>query len=641
MTEAEKSLPLAADFPRATRDEWRRLVDGALKGTPFGRLTSTTYDGLTIAALSARWPDARPIAARAGAAPWQVMARIDHTDPALANRAARQELENGATGLSLVFAGAVGDYGFGLPRRGDEIDRVLDGIETAGIALEVDSPAPFDALVTAPPGAGPLRAARIGQDPLGIMAVSGTAPRRWSDLAPRFGARLGAMSSRGYRGRIAAADGRVIHNAGGSEAQELAFVLAVALAYLRTTESAGLPLEEARRMVFFRLAADADQFLTIAKFRALRKLWARIESACGLTAEPAFVSAETAWRMMTQRDAQTNILRTTIAAFGAALGGADAISVLPFTAALGLPDDFARRIARNSQLVLLEEVSLAKVADPGAGSGTVEDLTDQLCRAAWMQLQEIETAGGAGAVLESGLIQRHVATVRAQRASAVARLKDALTGASIFPYLREEPAGHTHSPPLRGRSTAKATGEGSPEGNPLAANTHLPNSPPQGESERFLFAPLPPIRLAQPFEALRDASDRRLAATGARPKILLACLGTPADFTPRATFAKNFFEAGGIEAVSREGDASTLGAAFTASGAALACLCASDKISESEAAAAATALKAAGARHIYLAGRPGGREAAWRAAGAMTLIDEGCDALAVLEDAHALIASGS
>ena len=197
--------------------------------------------------------------------------------------------------------------------------------------------------------------------------------------------------------------------------------LSVALAYLRALETEGVALDAARRMIFFRLSADADQFLTIAKFRSLRKLWARIEAACALAPEPAFVSAETAWRMMARRDPHVNILRATIAVFAAALGGADAITVLPFTAALGLPDRFARRIARNTQLVLLEESHLAKVTDPAAGSGAVEDLTDQLCRAAWALFQEIEAAGGIAAALAGGLIQQKVADVRAKRAAAVAR----------------------------------------------------------------------------------------------------------------------------------------------------------------------------------------------------------------------------
>src|SRR5213078_1066267 len=154
-------------------------------------------------------------------------------------------------------------------------------------------------------------------------------------------------------------------------------------AYLRALEADGIALDDARAMIFFRVAVDADQFLSIAKLRALRLLWARVEEACGLTPTPAFVSATTAWRMMTKRDPWVNLLRTTVAAFSAGVGGADAISVLPFTAALGLPDGFARRLARNTQLVLIEEANLAKVADPAAGSGSLEDLTGKLCRSAW------------------------------------------------------------------------------------------------------------------------------------------------------------------------------------------------------------------------------------------------------------------
>ncbi|MGA3309084.1 MAG: methylmalonyl-CoA mutase family protein [Xanthobacteraceae bacterium] len=616
MTDPEKTLPLAADFPPATREEWRKLVDAVLKGAPFERLVSTTYDGLSIEPLAARRSDARPIAARPGATAWEVLARIDQPDPALANEAALRELANGASGLSLVFAGAVGDYGFGLPAREGALARVLEGVDlTGGLAIELDLSPHAEAVIDAALAKGfPLspRATRVrlGHDPLGAMATAGGAARPWSEEAPHFARRLAALAREGFHGMLAAADGRVIHNAGGSEAQELAFVLGVALAYLRALEAAGSALEAARRWIFFRLAADADQFLTIAKFRALRKLWASVEAACGLAPEPAFVSAETAWRMMAQRDPHVNILRATIAVAAAAFGGADAITVLPFTAARGLPDRFARRIARNTQLILIEEAHLAKVADPAAGSGAVEDLTDQLCRTAWAQFREIEAAGGVAAALESGLIQGEVAAVRAKRAAALARRQDALTGVSVFPNLNEAD---------------------------VSVLEPIPVSPTR-HAQKQMFEPLPRIRFAVPFEALRDASDRLLAATGARPKIFLAALGTPADFSPRATFARNFFAAGGIEPVDSESlDLPALAAAYKAAGAALACLCSADKVYEKQAAAAAQALKAAGARHIYLAGRPGEREAALRAAGVQSFIYEGCDALATLESAYDIL----
>jgi methylmalonyl-CoA mutase len=609
MTDTE-TLALAADFPPATRDAWRKLVDAVLKGAPFERLESATYDQLTIAPLAARHADAKPVAGRAGGVGWEVMARIDHPDPGLANEIALRELNNGATGLTLAFAGAVGEHGFGLPPTEEALARALEGIDlTADVSLELDLSSPAAAMVDAAAAkrlALPPRATRIrfGHDPIGASAMTDGATLSWAEAGPHFGKRLAARARDGFNGPLAVADGRIIHNAGGSEAQELAFVLGVAVAYLRALEAAGVALEAARRMIFFRLSADADQFLTIAKFRSLRKLWARVQAACGLAAEPGFVSAETAWRMMTERDPQVNILRTTIAAFAAALGGADAITILPFTAALGLPDRFARRIARNTALVLLEESHLAKVADPAAGSGAVEDLTDQLCAAAWPLFQESERAGGIAAALANGLVQQKVAATGAKHAAAVARRQDALTGTTIFPNLTEADATVDAPAPPRKPSTAL----------------------------------LPPVRLAEPFEALRHASDRVYAATGARPKLLLANLGTPAEFTARSTFAKNFFEAGGIEAVGEDPlDLASLAAAFKNSGAALVCLCSSDKGYGREAAAAALALAAAGAQHIYMAGRPGDREAAFKAAGIQSFVYEGCDVLATLTAAYDML----
>ena len=154
---------------------------------------------------------------------------------------------------------------------------------------------------------------------------------------------------------------------------------------------------------------------------------------------------------------------------------------------------------------------------------------------------------------------------------------------------------------------------------------------------KYKFDALPPMRLAAPFSAATKSNDI-LKRAGARPKIFLANLGTPADFTARATFAKSFFETGGIEAVDTAGfdDPAALAAAFKASGAALACLCSSDKAYAGLAADAAKALHAAGARHIYLAGRPGDHEAAFRAAGVNDFIFAGGDALAMLQEAWRL-----
>jgi methylmalonyl-CoA mutase len=614
MTDPQNPAPAAA-FPPATEQAWRGLVDAVLKGAPFARLESRTHDGLTIAPLYARDGAATAFGGRAPGAGWTVMQRVDHPEPAAANAQALDDLQNGATGLVLVFAGSVSAKGFGLDPSPATLKRALDGVDLTAVAIDLNlSPATrhvvrdFAALVKSR-GIAPAKVdLRASINPIGGFAASGRGPRRWEELAPNFAAMVGELATAGFRGPFAVADGRVIHNAGGSEAQELAFALASAVAYLRALEAHGMALTAARDAIYFRLSADADQFLTIAKFRAARKLWARIEQACGLTPKPAMVTAETAWRMMTKYDPYVNMLRTTIAVAAAGLGGADAVTVLPHTAPLGLPDAFGRRVARNTQLVLLKESNLARVSDPAAGSGALEAMTHALCTAAWAAFREIEQQGGAWAALENGLIQCQAAAVRAERERAVAHRTDILTGTNEYPNINE---------------VLPAVLDVAPAVLPDAAIT---------------TAALPRIRLAEPFEQLRDASDKILAATGARPKVFLATLGKPADFNARANFAKNFFEAGGIEAVGGGDDPSPLAAAFTASGAALACLCGSDKSYESEAEAAATALKAAGGRGVYLAGRPGATEATLRTAGVQTFIHEGCDALATLQAAYDILA---
>jgi len=475
-------LKLAGEFPPARREDWLQLVKQALKGAPLDEtLVARTYDGLRIEALSERVADARVIAGARGAAPWQVLQRVDHPDSAEANAQALEDLANGASGIALVFAGSIGSHGYGIDGSEATLARALDGVYLdAGISIElelsrqhIDAAARLADLVRArgiSPGATQIR---FGFDPLGAMARDGGAPLPWTKLAPIFAKRVAELAGRGFNGPFAAADGRVIHDAGGSEAQELAFALAVAVEYLRALEAGGIKLDDARRMIFFRMAADADQFLTIAKFRALRKLWARVEEACGLAPAPAFISAETAWRMMTKRDPYVNMLRVTIAAFSAGLGGADSVTVLPYTAALGLPDAFARRIARNTQLVLTEEANVHRVADAGAGSGAIENLTQERCAAAWRLFQGIEASGGAAEALVSGVIQRAVEGVLKEREANMARGAEPLIGTSVFP---------------------------NPDELPVAVLNAARPAPSPLPADAARMEPLAPMRLGEPFE---------------------------------------------------------------------------------------------------------------------------------------------
>lgn len=617
-----EDLELAAAFPRATRDDWLAQVERALKGADFEKkLVSRSREGIVVEPLYGKAEAARAPLGRAEAGPWQVLQRIDHPDPAEANRLALADLEGGASGLVLALAGSATARGFGLALAdADSLAAALSGVLLELVRLRLET-APFDGrrvatIVAEHVGRRGLPASGLdidfGLDPVGDFARTGRLPLAWPELAARLTGTVADLRGRGFARGLVRVDTRAWHEAGAGPAQELAAALATGVLYLRVLDEAGIAPEEAAPLLSFLMPADADAFFTLAKFRALRRLWARVEEACGLAPRPIRLDAETAWRMGTKRDPWVNMLRATVATFSGALGGADGITVLPFTAALGLPDGFARRMARNTQLILAEESNLWRVTDPAAGSGAFEALTEALCENAWGLFQAIEREGGILASLAAGHEQARIAETRGKASRDIATRRAPITGTSEFPHLGEAPVSVLMPAP-------------SEAGPALPAEAAL-------EAE-----PLPSVRDAEPFEALRDASDDALARRGRRPSVFLANLGPLAAFTARATFARNFFEAGGIEAVTNDGFPSpeALAAAFRASGAALACLCSSDEVYAREAAAAAKALKAAGARHLYLAGRPGELEAALRVSGVSDYIFVGCDVLALLSRAFA------
>ncbi|WP_332697285.1 methylmalonyl-CoA mutase family protein, partial [Bosea sp. (in: a-proteobacteria)] len=377
-------LPFMGAFATPEGEQWRSAVDKVLKGADFEKkLVARTADGIRIEPLypAAAGSTARPLRPRAGR--WRVAARVDHPDPAEAGRLALAELEGGADSLSLAFAGAAAARGFGLVARSvEELDGSLSGVMFDLVRLRLD-PAPagrrnallLAELVESRGLAGDAVEIDFGMDPVGALASSGALSVLPPELGERLAETIATLKARGFRGPFLAADGRPWHEAGASEAQELGAVLATAVTYLRLLEAQGLPLAEARDAISFTLVADTDEFLTIAKLRAARLLWDRVQRACGLEPKPVFIHAETAWRSLTRRDPWVNLLRGTVATFSAGVGGADSVGVQPFTAALGLPDGFARRVARNTQLILLEEANLWRVDDPAAGAGGFEALT--------------------------------------------------------------------------------------------------------------------------------------------------------------------------------------------------------------------------------------------------------------------------
>lgn len=625
MDDVTADLPLAAEFPPATREAWLERVTAVLKGADFDKkLVSRSYDGLRIEPL---YEKAAPAAQPWRAAPgrWRIAQRVDHPEPEAANELARADLEGGADALVFSYASAPAARGFGVEvGSAADLERALDGVMLDLIEVRLE-PAPFAGAETAEQWAALARRRKLdpetlaldfGLDPIGDIARAGAPPTTPEALLAGMAGTARRLRETGFAGPAVRIDTRPWHEAGAGEAQELAAALATGVAYLRALEAAGQELEAARDALGFLLVADAGEFLTIAKFRALRRLWARVEEACGLAPRPLRLSAETAWRMTTRRDPWVNLLRGTIAAFSAGLGGADSVTVLPFTAALGLADGFARRLARNTQLILMEESNLWRVADPAAGSGGFEALTAALADKAWALFQEIEREGGIVASLRAGALQARIAATRAARDKAIASRRDPITGTSEFPDLRETEVKVLRPSPSLSQGERPSAAEGGD----------------RVRGARYEFPPLPSLRDAGPYERLRDLSDARLAAAGGRPRAFLANLGPISAFTARATFAKNLFEAGGVEALTNEGfaDHAKLAAAFRACGAQAACLCSSDEIYATQAAEAARALKAAGCRRLFLAGRPGAEEAALREAGIDGFVFVGSDVLAVL-----------
>ncbi len=581
-----------------SQEAWRALAEKALGGS----LETVTPEGLRLQPLYSRSTRALPHALRQREGAWAIAQRVDHPDPAEANRLALIDLASGATALTLVFAGPTA-RGYGLPLTLDALTTALDGVELDLISLRLDaggSAAEAMRMLSQLTAERRLASARlaidVGLDPLGSLARVGAIP----DLTgPEVRSLREAAGRAGLAGALFLADGRPYHEAAAGEAEELAATIAAGIAYLRLLQKAGSDLGEARADLAFLLAADAEMILTVAKFRALRRLWARVEDACGLDPRPIRIHAETSWRMMTRREPATNIMRAAAAALAAGLGGADAVTVLPFTAALGLPDDAARRLAGNTQVILQAEAHLADVDDPAAGSGGLEAVTEALCEQAWSFFQEIERGGGLEAGLRAGTIQARVAATAARRRHAVATAKRGITGTSIFPALSE--------PAVRLAAADRA---------PLVAAGRLA---------------LPACRDAEPFEALRDRADAA-AAAGARPVVFLAALGTPAQYGGSAAHAANVLAAAGIETV--------VGAVglYDASATPLACLCAARDTADADLAEAAAALRQSGARKIMTC--DGASSDHERTAGIDVFIHDGCDRLQVLDEALDLLVTG-
>lgn len=632
--------PLAEGFAHADDAQWRLLAEKALKGADLERIARRTLDGVTRGPLFTRAhleevsdpgaPGAAPFvrgldAVRDPYLPWAIRQPVDHPDPKQANAVILQELNGGASEISLRLDPA-GEAGVAI-RTLDELKTALDGVmlDLAPVHL-------------APSGAGQQYAAMMGA----LLEESGLGPE-----TIRGGFGLSAIEQDAGRlaetarychdhfpgVRAVSIAATAPHEAGGSEAQEIAYVCAAGAAAMRAFIDHGLSPDEAAGAIEVSMAADADIHLTIAKIRAARRAWARVAESFGVSPQQRGMRllAVTSRRMLTARDPWTNLIRNTCAAFGAAAGGADAITVRPFTDVIGAPTPFARRLARNLQVMLAEESHLGKTADPAGGGYLHETIGQRLADKGWAVFQEIEGEGGLSRSLKSGWLQAGIEQVAQLRRNAYATGKESLIGVSTYPELDAktvEADTRRYNPPKLDAPVA----EPAPVTEAIAGFRQGRKIGEPGKSGTD-WAPLPRIRFAEPFEALRDGADDYASKTGARPKAFLATLGSLAEFNARTSFAKNRLAVGGIEAIEPEVHESVdaCAQAFRASGTPLAVICGTDALYKSHARDLTEKLKAAGAKEVWLAGRPMGIDGIGRS------IHMRSDAVEDLASAHQIL----
>jgi methylmalonyl-CoA mutase len=620
---SREPLPIATEFPPPSLDTWRRLVEKDLKGKPFTSLQSSLEGGLTLKPLYTSEDAPSPVEPP-GVAPyvrgthplghteggWTICQEYAGPDVASTAEALRTDLERGAQGAWLLL-----DAPHGIDvRDAATLRRLLAHVplERTPVHLEParDVLAPASLLLEV---ADALRVPRqalkgsLGIDPIGAMARAGAAKVDVAGTLARAAPLVTSLREEAPGLRALLVSSRAWADAGATPVQELAWAMATGVEYLRELERAGVAPGDAARSMQFALSVGGQFFPEIARLRAARLLWSKVVAASGGPPESQALAlhARTASATKTKRDPWVNILRATAESFAAVVAGADSVSTAPFDAPLGLPDEQGRRLARNTQLILRDESSLNRVADPAGGSYYLEQLTTEVARAAWAELQRIESLGGMTRALVQGDVARSLSEAVAARDKAVRTRRLPVVGVSEFPHLGEAPVQREPSP-----TPAPAPSEG--------------------------FAPLRPVRVAEAFEALRDASDRHLAAHGARPRAFMVSLGTLAEHTVRSTWIVNALAVGGIEADEHRdlADATRVAEAFAKAGTPLAVISGPDALYPEQVPALARALKAKGARTVAVAGRPGDHEAAFREAGVDLFLYAGADLFQLLKTLH-------
>jgi methylmalonyl-CoA mutase len=635
---------LLRDFPEPDAEAWRTAAETLLRGVPLEKLLTPTPEGITLEPIYraddlAHVPhlDSLPGAAPflRGATPagylsrgWAVAQEIPYPDPAAFAAAAGHDLDRGQTDLPVRIGGAGG-----LSIDGeDDLARALGGIDLTRVPIHLStSGSPLAALdllfrVARERGISPDRLrGGVDADPVADGIAAGGSERGFeadfdelAELVRRCEAEAGPTF------RCLSVDLRPWSDAGAHAVQELAFALAAGAQLFRELGARGVDAATVARRVRLRMAVGSTLLMEIAKLRALRLVWARLATAFGVEEGRCSVPvlARTSRWNRTAVDPWVNLLRGTVETFAAALGRVDAMHVAPFDEAIRPPDEFSRRIARNTQLVLQQESHLLPVIDPAGGSWAIERLTDQVARSAWGRFQAIEAGGGMLAALRAGTLQAEVAEIAEARRRDAAHRRVVQVGVNRYADPRETPlAPRSQDPPH-----THAGSEGAPVEQGAAVQRGA------GVERVDRIAPVAAARLSEPFEALRGAVNARVAHGGGRPRAFLANLGPVSQHRARADFATGFLEVGGFEVETNPGfdTPEAAGAAAAESGAPVVVICSTDDTYPELVPPLIAALKDAGSGAIVLlAGYPVDQIEALREAGVDDFVHARADCLAL------------
>ncbi len=638
---------LLAEFPPVSYDDWRKLVEAELKGAAFDKkMFTATYEGFPLQPIYRREDiaDLPQVNSLPGFAPfvrgtsasgyvkesWAVSQEIAVASPTEFNFAARNSISRGLNALNMVLDRAtrngldpdwattadVGLGGLSIATLGD-LDRALEGVDLEKTSLFVRSGAsalPFAALLIALAKQRRKSAAQlcgcIEMDPVGVLAHEGQLPQSLAGAYREMAALTAWAAQHAPRLQTICVHSRAWHEAGGSAVQELAYTLATGVEYLRQLNASGVAVDTAAPRLRFAVTVGTQFFLEIAKLRALKLLWSRVVAAAGgaEAAQKISLHVRTSQWNKSVLDPYNNLLRTTVEAFAGVLGGCDSLQVGAFDEVARPPDDFSRRIARNTQLVLQKECELNHVIDPAGGSWFVEKATAEIAARAWALFQEIEKAGGIEAALRAGLPQRAVAETAAKKLKAVTSRRDSIVGVNQYANPKEQPLEvpvadgtafykrrvqqvASHRIALEDEDDqkvltwlAKIIGLKGPDlfqacADAVSAGATL------GEITRALrindspCEPITPVcltRAAKPIEELRAAMNRRADGPA---RVFLVNLGPLKEHKARADFSRGFFSVGGYEVISSAGfkTSGEAVAAFAQSGADIAVICSVDE----------------------------------------------------------------